>query len=98
MLHPLATLWNQSITKLRKVQKTEDKRLTACQKATGKRSLEEWGEIFRRADRAPFLAGGGARGWKASLEWVLKNANRIDEGEFDVEQPQSTFCGVADVP
>lgn len=42
-------------------------------------------EVFARANRSDFLAGGGDRGWVAKFDWIIKieNANKILEGEYD---------------
>lgn len=49
------------------------------------RSPDELKEIFIRAQSSPFLTGGGDKGWKASLDWILKEENiaKILDGNFD---------------
>lgn len=82
-VHPLANLWNKTITKLRSVKKTEGKRRALCEKVFKNRDEAAWVEVFKKADHSKFLTGGGGRGWVASFDWVLKNADRVEEGEFD---------------
>ena len=85
-IQALGALWNTKVSQLAKVKKLEGKRRDLCVKHHLDYQEGEWAEIFARADRSSFLTGGGAKGWKASFDWVLKNANRIDEGEFDDKQ------------
>lgn len=87
--HPLATVWNTSVKKLGRIKKTENKRLKLCESVYSDYTPEEWVAIFQRADRSAFLCGGGAKGWRATFDWVVKNANRVDEGEFDDASVQS---------
>ena len=45
-----------------------------------------WQEVFTKANQTPFLRGESDRGWKASLDWFVKNdenAVMVLEGKYD---------------
>lgn len=80
--HPLATFWNSNTKNLAQVKGTSGKRLALCLKHQDDYDEPTWVSIFKKADASPFLTGQNKNGWAATFDWVLKNANRIDEGEF----------------
>ncbi len=87
-LPALILSWNDEIKNLAKVIKLNPKRKSVIEKHEREYDDAGWRAIFRRADGSNFLVGGGARGWRATFDWVLKNASRIEEGEFDRPQPE----------
>ncbi len=56
-----------------------------------RRSIDWWAGTFARVVEAPFLAGEGPRGWRATLDFVLKGdaLTRIQEGVFDGASAQA---------
>jgi hypothetical protein len=47
---------------------------------------EEFRAAVRRAAATPFLAGEGARGWRASFDWLITNdtnVRKVIEGVYD---------------
>jgi len=47
---------------------------------------EFWQDVFSKANQTPFLKGENDRGWKASLDWFVKNdenAVMVLEGKYD---------------
>jgi len=53
---------------------------------------EDFQKLFARAGQSSFLSGGGARGWTASLTWLLRqeNARKVLAGHYDDPTPQPT--------
>lgn len=93
-LPPLADQWNEEVKNLPKVKNLKGKRLSALEKHEQDYDYDTWRKIFQRADSSRFLAGGGSRGWRATFDWVLKNASRVDEGEFDSgKEPETLSVG-----
>jgi len=60
---------------------------------------EEFGAAVRRAAATPFLAGEGARGWRASFDWFIANdtnVRKVIEGVYEpVETRASPHAGFA---
>lgn len=48
-------------------------------------TLEQFQEIFRRAEASSFLKGANDRNWTASFDWIIKDANmaKILSGNYD---------------
>ena len=45
-----------------------------------------WAAVFRRVAESAFLTGGGPRGWRADLDWLLRSEThlvRVLEGAYD---------------
>ena len=59
----------------------------------------EFGEAVRRAATTPFLAGEGARGWRANFDWFIANdtnVRKVIEGVYEpAERPVTARGGFA---
>ena len=55
---------------------------TICRRPNGKENLIK---MLQRAAKSDFLNGGGARGWRADVDWLLKphNLAKVLEGHYD---------------
>ena len=60
--------------------------------------------LFQKAEQTPFLHGGGQRGWRASLPWLLKPGNgekllsgRMDERKKEVPKGATGRLGEAEL-
>jgi len=62
------------------------------------KSREELAKLFRRAQSVPFLGGGGEKGWRAPLSWVLSHAEEITAGEYDDFEKPPAIAPVEDAP
>jgi len=51
---------------------------------------EEFGAAVRRAAATPFLAGEGARGWRASFDWLIANDTNVRKVIEGVYEPAET--------
>lgn len=45
-------------------------------------TYEDFRRLFEEANRCEFLRGGGERGWKASLEWLVKHRDDVMSGKY----------------
>ena len=43
---------------------------------------EDFRRLFEEANRCEFLHGGGERGWKASLEWLVEHRDDVISGKY----------------
>lgn len=78
-------LYNSICKSLTPASTISTSRTELIKNALKTRSPDELKEIFIRAQSSPFLTGGGDKGWKASLDWILKEENiaKILDGNFD---------------
>ena len=89
------TLYHEICTSLPKVRSLTDKRKKAIKTLLSKISLEEIKEAFEKVESTPFLKGENDRGWKATIDFLVKHDNlvKILEGFYDatnqsVHKPQ----------
>lgn len=83
--------FNQTMQEARavipQIQCLQGKRLEALRARCHEFSKKTVMQVIRDAARSPFLNGNGSRGWRASIDWILKPNNfpRIMEGlYFDI--------------
>lgn len=77
----IRSLWNHETAG--RLPEATELPLKAIEEFAHKRSIEDWKRIFQKATKTPFLIGGGANGWRASLAWILEHSGRVLDGEFD---------------
>lgn len=65
------------------IRAVSDSRKKAIQKITGMFSLDDLKTVFENAERSSFLKGSDG-GWKASFDWLIKEANflKVLEGNY----------------
>lgn len=86
---PLQGLWNRlADPHLPRWREAQRKRRREAARAIRERSLEGpggWEEVIATLNRTPFLLGQNDRGWKASLDWLLKPgiAAKVLEGVYE---------------
>jgi uncharacterized protein YdaU (DUF1376 family) len=85
-------LWNDLAEKinLSKIQRLTDARKAQLQKRLDEAGgLEGWKTVLKKIEQSSFLRGGGAQGWKANFDFVLKQSNftKILEGNYDDKKP-----------
>ena len=59
---------------------------------------ENWKRIIEIITRTPFLLGDSERGWKANVDWILKNATnyvKVLEGKYSNKKSQTTTEQIA---
>ena len=59
--------------------------LSAARQALTRHTMDEWEQVFRRAQSSAFLCGGGKSAFKASLPWILdeNHCAAIASGKYD---------------
>lgn len=79
------TLYHEICTSLPKIRSLTDKRKKAIKTLLSKISLEEIKEAFEKVESTPFLKGENDRGWKATIDFLVKHDNlvKILEGFYD---------------
>lgn len=65
--------WN-SKERLPKIRYLTDKRRDALRVRMGEKQFaENWQQIIDRIDASDFACGGGPKGWRADIDWLIKN-------------------------
>ena len=77
--------YNNTCTKLPSVRKVSDKRKKAIKNIVNKYSKEEIQEVFNKTNESDFLTGRNDRGWKADIDFLLREDKFISilEGKYD---------------
>ena len=76
-----------SLPRVRKLTAQRRKHLNARWKELG--SLDEFKEVFSRAQASSFLTGNNDRGWNADFDWLINESNmtKVIEGKYDDKAP-----------
>jgi hypothetical protein len=75
---------------------TPERRRQCGQRIRAGLGREEFAAAVRRAAATPFLAGEGARGWRASFDWLIANdtnVRKVIEGVYDAVATRATTQG-----
>jgi hypothetical protein len=75
---------------------TPQRRRQCTQRIRAGLSREEFAAAVRCAAATPFLAGEGARGWRASFDWLIANDRNVRkgiEGAYDSAGPRGSAPG-----
>ena len=101
-LNTLAETWNETrpkelpgVTTPFKRPKAEMDKLKNL--INGKDDLEWWRHLFGSMKGRPYTLGQNDRGWKASFDYVLKNADKLADGHLlvgvELHKPTCPGCG-----
>ena len=82
----LVQTWNSmaEAAGLSKVEKITDSRLRHLKARIADHGFDKLNEAFKRIPESPFLMGGGDRGWKATIDSMIRpdNAAKLIEGAY----------------
>lgn len=45
-------------------------------------TIDDYRQLFETANECEFLKGGGDRGWKASLDWLIEHMDEVTAGKY----------------
>ncbi len=97
----IADLYNDICISLSRVTSLSDKRKQAIKARLNKYSIEQFKELFNKAQASSFLKGSNDRNWTANFDWLIKDANfaKVLDGNYDdrknqqVQSPQRKSGG-----
>jgi hypothetical protein len=75
---------------------TPERKRHCTQRIRAGLSRETFAAAVRRAAATPFLAGEGARGWRASFDWLIANdtnVRKVLEGAYDAVETRASAHG-----
>lgn len=78
-------LYNEICTNLPRCAKSTDKRDKSIMAIIKNYSLDEIKEVFTKANESDFLIGNNDRGWKANIDFILREDKFVNilEGKYD---------------
>lgn len=81
----IADMYNTICTSLPRVTALSDKRKEAIAARLKCYSVDQFREMFTRAEASPFLKGGNNRNWTANFDWLIKDGNfaKVLDGNYD---------------
>ena len=90
----IVNLYNDICISLPRVTSLSDKRKQAIKARLNKYSVEQFKELFNKAQASSFLKGTNGRNWTANFDWLLKDDNfaKVLDGNYDdrkKQQPQN---------
>ena len=80
----IADMYNTICTSLPRVTALSDKRKEAIAARFKHYTVDQFREMFAKAEASPFLKGGNDRNWTANFDWLLKDANfaKVLDGNY----------------
>lgn len=80
----IADMYNTICASLPRVTALSDKRKEAIAARLKHYTVDQFREMFAKAEASPFLKGGNDRNWTANFDWLLKDANfaKVLDGNY----------------
>lgn len=83
-------LFNETCVSFPKLRALSDARKKAIKARLRTYTLEDFEEVFRKAEASSFLKGGNGRDWSANFDWLMKDGNfaKVLDGNYDDKPKQ----------
>lgn len=78
-------LYNETCVSLPRLTVLSDKRKQAIRARFNTYTIDQFKELFAKAQESSFLKGGNDRNWSANFDWLMKDANfaKVLDGNYD---------------
>lgn len=88
----IADMYNEICISLPSVKSLSDNRKKAIKARLNKYSVEQFKELFTKAQASEFLTGSNGRNWAANFDWLIKDANfaKVLDGNYDNKVAKSS--------
>lgn len=92
-------LYNDLCPSLPSVRTLSDKRKRDIKTRLKKYTLDDFQKVFEKAEKSSFLRGDNERGFRASLDWLIKDGNmaKVMDGNYD-DRPNKQRAAPARAP
>ena len=82
-------MYNEICISFPRVTSLSDKRKQAIKARLNTYSVEQFKEMFTKAESSSFLKGKNSRNWTANFDWMLKDGSfaKILDGNYDDAKP-----------
>ena len=81
----IVDMYNDICISFSKVNVLSDKRKKAIKARLNTYSIEQFKEVFEKAEASSFLKGANNRDWQANFDWLIKDGNfaKVLDGNYD---------------
>ena len=88
----IVDMFNALCPSLSSVKSLSDARKKAIKARLNTYSVEDFEELFKKAESSTFLKGGNNRNWTANFDWLIKDSNmaKVLDGNYDNKKPVNT--------
>ena len=88
----IVDMFNTLCPSFSSVKSLSDARKKAIKARFNTYSIEDFEELFKKAESSTFLKGGNDRNWTANFDWLIKDANmaKVLDGNYDSKKPINT--------
>lgn len=88
----IVDMFNTLCPSFSSVKSLSDARKKAIKARFNTYSIENFEELFKKAEASTFLKGGNDRNWTANFDWLIKDANmaKVLDGNYDNKKPINT--------
>ena len=88
----IVQLYNVHCPSLQTVKSISESRKKAIKARLNKYSVDDFKELFQKAEASDFLKGANDRNWSANFDWLIKDANmaKVLDGNYDNKKPYRT--------
>ena len=88
----IVDMFNTLCPSFSSVKSLSDARKKAIKARFNTYSIEDFEELFKKAEASTFLKGGNDRNWTANFDWLIKDANmaKVLDGNYDSKKPINT--------
>jgi predicted phage replisome organizer len=93
-------LYNDICISLPRLTVLSDKRKKAIKARLNTYTIEQFTELFQKAQASDFLTGRNGRDWQANFDWLIKDANfaKVLDGNYDNKRGGKTTPTSLDLP
>jgi len=95
----IVDMYNETCVSFPSVRSLSDSRKKAIRARLNTYTVDDFKELFRKAEASPFLKGGNNRNWSATFDWLIKDSNmaKVLEGNYDDRSAVHTSGAAADL-
>ena len=88
----IADMFNSLCPSLSAVKSLSDARKKAIKARLKTYSIDDFEEVFKKAESSDFLKGRNNRNWTANFDWLIKDSNmaKVLDGNYDNKKPINT--------
>lgn len=88
-------MYNDTCVSLPKVKSLSDNRKKAIKARLNTYTVEQFKEVFDKAEKSDFLKGNNNRNWQANFDWLMKDSNfaKVLDGNYDNRVNQTQMTG-----
>ena len=81
----IVDMYNDTCVSFPRVKSLSDARKKAIKARLNSYSLDDFKNLFAKAEASTFLKGGNDRNWSATFDWLIKDANmaKVLDGNYD---------------